>query len=115
MAPGLDDDPGQPHIRQIDISRLIGALARRRLASRAEQRAVQDRRQQFIGVWALRSGHCARLWSSRNGRAGGAVSILGAQFNDNNGAEERAPGKEQNQTAVDHRGAPPGVSLLRMP
>jgi hypothetical protein len=100
VAPGFDDDPGQPHIREVW---LIGALARSRLASRAEQRAIQDRREEIIDVRALRSAHSTRLWSSSNGRAGGAVGIVGGQFDEDHGAEERAPGKEQNQTPIDHR------------
>jgi hypothetical protein len=103
MAPGLDDDPGQPHVREIEIGRLIGVFARRRLAGRAEQRALQDRREKLIDAWARRSGPGTRLWSSRNGRAGGAVGILGGQFGEDHGAEECASGKEQNQSPVDHR------------
>jgi hypothetical protein len=115
VAPGFDDDPGQPHIREIEIGGLIGVLARRGLASRAEQRALQDRREKLIDARALRSGPGTRFWSSRNGRAGGAVGNVGGQFDKDHGAGECAPGKEQNQSPIDHRGTPPGVSLLRMP
>jgi hypothetical protein len=103
MAPGLDDDPREPHIREIEIGRLIGVLARHRLASRAEQRALQNRREKLIDMRALRSGYGSRLCSSHNRRAGGAVGIVGGQFDEDHGTEERAPGKEQNQTPVNHR------------
>jgi hypothetical protein len=97
----LDDDPGQPHIPQIETCRLIGAG--RSLASRAEQRASQDRRQKVIDARPRRSGRGIRFWSDRNGRAGGGASIVRPQFDYDHAAEEGAPGNEKNKKAVDHR------------
>jgi hypothetical protein len=101
VAPGLDDDPGQPQIREIEIG-LIGTPARR-LAGRAEQRVAQDGRDKLFDARALCPGLFLRLLSSRNGCAGGAIGITRDQFNDNHGGEQRTADKEQGHTPVDHR------------
>jgi hypothetical protein len=113
VTPGLDDDPSQPHIREIEIGGLI--TPRRRLTGRAEQRVTEDRRDKLIDLWALRAGLALCRLSSRSRLDGRLVGIAGVQFHKDHRAKQRTSGQEQDDNPVDHRCDPPAASLPRMP
>jgi hypothetical protein len=88
---------------------LIGV--RRRLASGAEQRASQDRRQKIADARPRRSRRGNRFRPRRNRRISGRSAIVRAQFHGDHAAEESATGNDQNKDPVDHRRALTAVSL----